>query len=307
MKGDKMKNKTHTHKGHCQVCGRIQAVDVNYNRIAKHGYTVDFGFFNGVCDGSNKLPLEVDKSITERTILSLTDYVESQSAHLQGLESGEVKNLATYWVTFKNVKQGEEDKVVDLTNHKKSLHRYYDENKYCSSFSYSDESFAKHNESRNENAAYYDTNTAEEMMEKLIIAEIRQTKSNINQATYLKQQLVEMVTEVHGQPLINVADSQKVLKELEQEAKEGFYESKPSTKVIYDHVTQGKKTINVLVYTQLDKIAERETSIGTVGIKVSRPTVRKLKKEYAFQEKVSCHCLLNGKKIARAKLIEKLQ
>ena len=303
-----MKNKTHTHKGHCQVCGRIQAVDVNYNRIAKHGYTVDFGFFDGVCDGADELPLEVDKSITEKTILRLANFVENQSAYLQGLESGEVKNLDTYWVTFKNVKEGEEEKVVDITNRKQRLEKYYDNNKYCSSFAFlNGESFAKHNESRNENAVYYDTNTAEEMMEKLIKAEIRQTKSNINQATHVKKQLVEMVSEVHGQPLINVADTDKILKELESEAKEGFYETNVVTVDKYNYEERMKEQVRVLRYISFENVAEKETSIGTVAIKVSRPSLRKFKAEKQYLEKVTVNCLLNGKRIARAKLIEQLQ
>lgn len=303
-----MKNKTHTHRGHCQRCGSIQAVDVDHNSIAKHGYTVDFGFFNGVCDGSDYTPLEVDKSITEQTILDLTDFVENQSAYLQGLESGEVKNLDTYWVTFKNVKEGEEEKVVDITNRKQRLEKYYDDNKYCSSFAYlNGESFAKHNESKNENPVNYDTNTAEEMMEKLIVAEIRQTKANINQATHLKEQLVEMVLEVHGQPLINVADTDKILKELESEAKEGFYETHVVTVDQYNYEERIKEQVRVLRYISFENVAERETSIGTVAIKVSRPNLRKLKAEKKYLEKVTVNCLLNGKRIARAKLIEQLQ
>lgn len=52
---------THTHKGTCQLCGRIHAVNNKTGEIAKHGYTVDYGFFNGVCQGSNILPLQKDR------------------------------------------------------------------------------------------------------------------------------------------------------------------------------------------------------------------------------------------------------
>ena len=55
----------HTHKGTCQVCGRVQA----YNGlIAKHGYTVDYGFFNGVCRGSDRPPLQLEKKLAEEYV-----------------------------------------------------------------------------------------------------------------------------------------------------------------------------------------------------------------------------------------------
>jgi len=58
-----------THRGTCQVCGRAQAHFKG--TIAKHGYTVDWGFFNGVCQGAEALPLEYDKALTESIITQL--------------------------------------------------------------------------------------------------------------------------------------------------------------------------------------------------------------------------------------------
>lgn len=65
-----------THQGTCQICGRIHKVDNHSGRVAKHGYTKQFGFFNGTCHGSDKLPLEVsndalkqDVTDTEKRIL----------------------------------------------------------------------------------------------------------------------------------------------------------------------------------------------------------------------------------------------
>src|SRR5271166_12856 len=49
------------HRGHCQVCGRIQVVLPSGN-IAKHGYRVaGFHFFNGVCYGSEFEPLQLSR------------------------------------------------------------------------------------------------------------------------------------------------------------------------------------------------------------------------------------------------------
>lgn len=49
----------HTHKGTCQICGSIQAVNNGTGLIAKHGYTKRWGFFSGTCRGSENLPLQV--------------------------------------------------------------------------------------------------------------------------------------------------------------------------------------------------------------------------------------------------------
>lgn len=58
----------HTHKGTCQVCGSVQAITGEAGVIAKHGYTVEWGFFNGTCSGSHSKPLEQDKWLTEKMI-----------------------------------------------------------------------------------------------------------------------------------------------------------------------------------------------------------------------------------------------
>jgi hypothetical protein len=64
-----MSKTLHTHTGTCQACGRQQAVGNDTGRIAKHGYTVDWGYFNGVCHGAGKQPAEVDVTYTRRLIV----------------------------------------------------------------------------------------------------------------------------------------------------------------------------------------------------------------------------------------------
>lgn len=58
----------HTHRGTCQACGRVQAIQLRNEKIAKHGYTVDWGYFFGTCGASEMLPLERDKTYTENLI-----------------------------------------------------------------------------------------------------------------------------------------------------------------------------------------------------------------------------------------------
>lgn len=59
--------------------------------IAQHGYTVDWGHFNGVCAGANGQPLELDKTMTEEIIRQLREIVAPQADQLAAdLRSGAV-------------------------------------------------------------------------------------------------------------------------------------------------------------------------------------------------------------------------
>ncbi len=69
-----------THNGTCQCCGRVQAIQ--NGGLAKHGYTVDYGFFNGTCSGSGQLPLEQDDSILIDTVARLRAYAAKQDANV---------------------------------------------------------------------------------------------------------------------------------------------------------------------------------------------------------------------------------
>lgn len=58
-------------RGICQCCGREQAVVSG--RMSKHGYTVEHGWFSGVCSGRNYAPMQVDRSHADRTIKAIRD------------------------------------------------------------------------------------------------------------------------------------------------------------------------------------------------------------------------------------------
>ena len=55
-----------THNGTCQCCGRQQAIKNGV--LVNHGYVVDNGWFQGICGGTNRQPLENDTSYAEETI-----------------------------------------------------------------------------------------------------------------------------------------------------------------------------------------------------------------------------------------------
>lgn len=71
-----MTNRKATHNGTCQACGAVHAVNAKTGRLAKHGYTVKWGYFDGVCMGADELPMEHDTEVAERVIESL-----NQQAH----------------------------------------------------------------------------------------------------------------------------------------------------------------------------------------------------------------------------------
>ncbi len=53
-------------RGTCQCCGSIQKLPSG--RLSVHGYTVEWGFFNGTCRGAHELPFEQSKGLVEKFI-----------------------------------------------------------------------------------------------------------------------------------------------------------------------------------------------------------------------------------------------
>lgn len=55
-------------RGHCQMCGRQQAVR---GGMSAHGYTVENGWFQGVCQGHHYAPMETDRKITDQLVIDV--------------------------------------------------------------------------------------------------------------------------------------------------------------------------------------------------------------------------------------------
>lgn len=73
-----------THNGTCQACGRVQAVNNKTGRLAKHGYTVDYGYFSGTCSGSDKAPLEVATYHNIATVAAIREWADEQDSKSHG-------------------------------------------------------------------------------------------------------------------------------------------------------------------------------------------------------------------------------
>lgn len=72
-----------THRGTCQVCGRIHRVNDKNGTIANHGYTVDWGWFNGTCRGSKNLPFEKSCELVKQSIEWSNDRIASLNAEIE--------------------------------------------------------------------------------------------------------------------------------------------------------------------------------------------------------------------------------
>jgi hypothetical protein len=58
-----------THNGTCQVCGSTQALPGG--ALSNHGYTVEHHFFEGVCPGAKRRPLEQDRALADHVARDL--------------------------------------------------------------------------------------------------------------------------------------------------------------------------------------------------------------------------------------------
>jgi hypothetical protein len=79
------------YRGNCPLCGAQQAVlHGGKGVMAKHGYTVDNGWFNGVCNGQNHPPMQVARDATERMIHNVRADVEKLLLQAQQLKDGKI-------------------------------------------------------------------------------------------------------------------------------------------------------------------------------------------------------------------------
>jgi len=74
-----------THKGTCQCCGAMQKLPNGV--LSNHGYTVDWGMFNGTCQGAGHKPFEKSTDLIE-------SFINQAKAQIENLnnEISEVSN-----------------------------------------------------------------------------------------------------------------------------------------------------------------------------------------------------------------------
>jgi len=75
-------------RGICQCCGREQAI-VN-GKMAKHGYTVECGWFQGVCAGKNFAPMQVSRTETDSMVAAVRKEVAELIVKADKVASGDL-------------------------------------------------------------------------------------------------------------------------------------------------------------------------------------------------------------------------
>lgn len=73
-----------THYGTCQICGSRQLLPSGH--LSKHGYTVKWGFFEGVCHGAGRLPFEQSTDAIAEVIASVERGVAATEAEIAAIE-----------------------------------------------------------------------------------------------------------------------------------------------------------------------------------------------------------------------------
>lgn len=79
-------------RGNCPCCGRDQAVLAS-GRMSKHGYTVEQGWFQGVCSGDSHAPMQKDRVVTDRIIAQVRADVVKLLQQAADLEAGKIHPL----------------------------------------------------------------------------------------------------------------------------------------------------------------------------------------------------------------------
>jgi len=89
----------HTHRGTCQICGALQAVNAKTGLLAAHGYTVPAHWHQRTasCFGARKLPFQVSRDV----IPALMDSLRQQSAHLRAAAEDMRANGTTFEVELR--------------------------------------------------------------------------------------------------------------------------------------------------------------------------------------------------------------
>lgn len=82
------------YRGHCQRCGRQQAV--KQGTMAHHGYTVRNGWFNGVCSGNQFEPVERSRKTLDATVAAILKSTAELRAEADRIEAGQLPEKLLY-------------------------------------------------------------------------------------------------------------------------------------------------------------------------------------------------------------------
>lgn len=288
---------THTHKGHCQVCGNLHAVDNSHNGLAKHGYDVSWGFFNGVCGGAENLPIQLDRTLADRTISSLDKEIVRLQKSLDTINEWFPKTVYGYKLDGKFVrlpsiyglfhtKDRMEEKATSQSSWTRDDYARWIENGY-SSVALSYDEFVNAVDS-------IDYENADRYLDSWRETRQRVLKSDMGQAEGHKKFLEELIEKYHGKPLIESNLINKVVQELSEIASADIVNEEPRIEIKTDW---NGREYKVRKFSVWNSEAEKEINGRTLKIVCKRNDTYKKYTAYTF---------LDGKKISRKKLDEAL-
>lgn len=166
--------KAATHNGHCQVCGKIQALPFD-GRLSLHGYKVaGFGFFAGVCQGARHLPLQQERTKTDAIIVALREYAVRQSERAVELQTGR-----------SNPEQARSGKYVKVLKTGRRGYQYESSEPEMVDFSLA--------------PPYY--------QKQAVDAAIAEAQSEARHARGFADNLQQLADRIHGTPLIDVVEN----------------------------------------------------------------------------------------------------
>ena len=83
-----------THRGTCQICHRAHKLPGGV--VAKHGYTLSFGYFAGTCRGSGHLPAEVSCDLAREEAEKVKQHVAELRMQAEQLDQEPTDPIA--WI-----------------------------------------------------------------------------------------------------------------------------------------------------------------------------------------------------------------
>jgi hypothetical protein len=288
---------THTHKGHCQVCGAMHAVDNSHNGLAKHGYDVSWGFFNGVCSGADNLPIQLDRTLADKTIASLDKKIASLQTSLDSVNDWFPETVYGYKLDGKFVElpsiynmfhSYDVLKDMSLSPQDYMVRRYkkYVEQGYISVTL----TFSEFQLTAND----VDYKTPARYLQSWREARARRLKNTQAQAEGHKYFLQELIEKFYGKPLIESNLVSKVVKELSEIASADILNEEPTIEI--------KTNWNGIEY----KVRKFSVWKSEAEKEINGRTLKVLCKRNSTYKKFTAYTYVDGKKVGKKALEELL-
>lgn len=283
---------THTHKGHCQVCGAMHAVDNSHNGLAKHGYDVSYGFFNGTCSGADNLPIQLDRTIADKTVDQLKLQIIDMNDQLATNGEWTPETVYGYMLDGKNVSLLRRSNFFSLTDgiHAMKYEKYNTDYHRMIAQGYTTVEYTFDEFASIVSEVSYEN--AERLVDSWRQTRARRFNNVIKMSEAHIYFLQDLVEKFHGQPLIESNLVSKVVKELSDIASADIVNEVATIEIKTSWDGREYKNQRFFVW---ESEAEKEVNGKTLKV------VCKRNKTY---KKYSAYTYLDGKKVGKKVLEE---